>query len=63
MNSFALSFTSGVVWSLALIVTAIPWLIALDPRGPSVQMLERAHLTSAPPAGSASAVETPPPGK
>jgi ABC-type transport system involved in multi-copper enzyme maturation permease subunit len=32
MNSFALSFTSGVVWSLALIVTAIPWLIALDPR-------------------------------
>ena len=53
MNSFALSFTSGVVWSLALIVTAIPWLIALDPRGPSVQMLERAQAVGQYPTRSA----------
>src|SRR5947207_15878155 len=32
MNSFALSFASGIVWSLTLFLTAIPWLIAIDPR-------------------------------
>src|SRR5437879_5672793 len=32
MNSFLLAFASGLVWSLALLAAALPWLIALDPR-------------------------------
>jgi hypothetical protein len=43
--------------------TAAQRLIALDPHGQEVQVLERAHLASAPPAGSATASQTPLPPK
>jgi len=33
MNPFLLSFASAIVWSLVLVVSAVPWLVALDPRG------------------------------
>ena len=32
MNTFLIALVSGVIWSLALLVTAVPWLVALDPR-------------------------------
>ena len=34
-------------------------LLALDPRGPSVQLLQRAHVQLAPPSGSVTAIQTP----
>jgi hypothetical protein len=38
-------------------------LLALDPRGPWVQVVQRAHVATAPPSGSATAVQTPPAAK
>jgi predicted Zn-dependent protease len=38
-------------------------LVALDPRGPSVQLLQRAHVQLAPPSGSATAIQTPSPSR
>ena len=32
MNTFLIALVSGVIWSLALLVTAVPWVVALDPR-------------------------------
>ncbi|HEV3085275.1 MAG TPA: ABC transporter permease subunit [Gemmataceae bacterium] len=33
MNPFLLFFASGLVWSLVVLITALPWVVALDPRG------------------------------
>jgi len=33
MNPFLLFYASGLVWSLVLLITALPWVVALDPRG------------------------------
>ena len=38
-------------------------LLALDPHGPAVAVLRRARVQRAPPAGSATAVQTPEPAK
>src|ERR1700730_1351734 len=33
MNPFLLFIASGLVWSLVVLITALPWVVALDPRG------------------------------
>jgi predicted Zn-dependent protease len=38
-------------------------LVALDPRGPWVQVFQRAHVLSAPTADSVTAIQTPPPAR